>query len=608
MNFKKKPIKYQFIIFIVFVYVAIIVMFSFTYDMVAAIITSKSKAYTIDMTNKIQSNISTYYDELKKITLAIAYNPYTQEIMKSSSPFEDYLLSKNLDKVFSNFKIIKSNISDIIVYSEEDNKYFHMSGEYQNDYFAQVIPSDFSDGEVHNTGFQKKNAYAGSSRDCFIYYTNIYLDTEEGYFGKKAGLVGVVVDNRQIFQEIEKISSTELNRYYLLDKNGVLLYNQFSNIKADEYRDIRNKVNKENIVDNKQVAIEVNGEKFFVYSTYIPEIECKLVSFIPQSEVFKELQDVENKFKIIFICAAIILAIPMGVLLKNILHPLNKLIAFMDGIKKGNLKYLKKKLQVDGYWEIIEMSNNFNDMLGEIDTLTHRLINTNSMLYEAELDKQKIEVSRKSAELAFLKSQINPHFLYNTLESMKGVAIDENAKRVFEMLKSLATIFSFSVKGTDFVTLEEEINIINAYAQIQIIRFGERVSIYFDIDESTKKIKIPKMILQPLVENSIFHGLEGLERNGVVKVSAFIEENTLVIKVEDNGIGIDKEKLTRLNEILASKDTAIKDEPVTSIGVENVNKRLKLIYGDQCGISIQSDYGTGTLITVKITYSEVNYV
>jgi len=247
-------------------------------------------------------------------------------------------------------------------------------------------------------------------------------------------------------------------------------------------------------------------------------------------------------------------------------------------------------------------------MLSEVDNLTHRLIDTHSMLYEAELDRQKIEVSRKTAELGFLRSQINPHFLCNTLESMKGVALDENAQKVFDMLKSLATIFRFSVKGTDFVTLEEEINIVDAYAQIQIIRFSGRISIQFSIDENTKNIKIPKMILQPLVENAISHGLEGLEQNGIVRVSSFINGDILIIKIDDNGIGIEDEKLRRLKYTISSTDNSINEEDIRSIGIANVNKRIKLIYSDECGVDIESKYGVGTSVTVKIINSEVPYV
>ncbi len=607
MIFKNKPIKYQLIIHMIIVYATIVLILLLSYNMVADIMMSKSKTYTIDMTAKIKSNISTYYEEIKKITTYIAYNPYTQMFMKLGTSFEDYLLSKHLDNVCSNFRNIKLNIIDIIIYASSGDRYYKMSGEFSIEHFKKILPEDISNGDVYNTGFEGKKDYPNTKRESLVYYTNIYLNTEDGDLGKKAGTVGVVVDNRQIFQEIERISAGESNRYYLIDKNGTMLYNQYSDIDAREYTNIRNEIKEKNIGDEKQEVLDIDNKNILVYSTYIPEIECKLVSFIPLSEVFKELLIVKKIFIFIFICAALVLTIPMSVLLRNILHPLNKLIEFMNGLGKGNLKYLKKKIQIDGYWEIIEMSNNFNDMLSEIDNLTHRLIDTHSMLYEAELDKQKIEISRKTAELAYLRSQINPHFLYNTLESIKGVALDENAHRVFDMLKSLATIFRFSVKGTDFVTLEEEMNIVNAYAQIQIIRFGGRISIELNIDENSKRVKIPKMILQPLVENAIFHGLEGLEQNGMVKVSSFMNGDTLILKVEDNGVGIEEEKLERLREVISKVGRSIIEDSAYSIGVSNVNKRIKLIYGDECGISISSKAGFGTSVTLKIVNSEVAY-
>jgi hypothetical protein len=162
--------------------------------------------------------------------------------MKPKSAFEDYQLSKNLDKFCLNFRNIKLNISDIIVYASAGNRYYKMSGDFNIDHFKEIVPENIVDGDVYNTGFQAKNSYRNAVKECLVYYTNIYLNTENGDLNKKAGLVGVVIDNRQIFQEIERISKSGSNRYYLLDKNGTMLYNQYSDIKTSEYEKIRNQI------------------------------------------------------------------------------------------------------------------------------------------------------------------------------------------------------------------------------------------------------------------------------------------------------------------------------------------------------------------------------
>ena len=234
--------------------------------------------------------------------------------------------------------------------------------------------------------------------------------------------------------------------------------------------------------------------------------------------------------------------------------------------------------------------------MDEIDNLTFRLLNTSTRLYETELGK-------KQSELDYLKSQINPHFLYNTFESMKGCAIEEGAPKTMSMAKALGQIFRYSIKGADIVTVMEELKIIKSYVHIQQIRFGERLQVNYNFTEEVLECKMPKMILQPLVENAIFHGLEPKFGTGRLQISGKIDEQgDLFIWIGDDGMGMKAETLEDIRKQMAqaSEIRGARIDEKSGIGFVNVNNRIKLIYGYEYALEINSVLNVGTEVTLKI--------
>ena len=172
--------------------------------------------------------------------------------------------------------------------------------------------------------------------------------------------------------------------------------------------------------------------------------------------------------------ALVLMIIPLLFVSNNILQPLKKFMRLMGEVSLGEKKHLSKRIAVDGYAEMIIMASRFNEMLAEIEKLTDHLLESKRVLYETELIKRR-------AELTFLQSQINPHFLYNTLESIKGLAAEEGSSQIFELTKALALFFRYSIKGPDMVSLERELTIIKNYIFIHQIRFGKRLQVEYDI-------------------------------------------------------------------------------------------------------------------------------
>ncbi len=241
------------------------------------------------------------------------------------------------------------------------------------------------------------------------------------------------------------------------------------------------------------------------------------------------------------------------------------------------------------------MAAEFNSLLDEAEQLSQRLLEANTRLYGIELEKKK-------AELAFLRSQINPHFLYNTLEAITGIAVVEKQTKIKTMTRALSSIFRYSIKGADTVRLAEEVRMIESYIQIQQIRFADRFSVRYELPEEALNFRIPKMILQPLVENAIYHGLEPSENKGLLVVRAEVaNSDKLEIIVEDDGVGMSLDSLQCIKSSLAlPSGEQSQDAEHISIGLANVHNRIQLIYGSGSGLQIESSPDNGTVVRLTI--------
>jgi len=201
-----------------------------------------------------------------------------------------------------------------------------------------------------------------------------------------------------------------------------------------------------------------------------------------------------------------------------------------------------------------------------------------------------------------LQFQINPHFLYNALNTVTAIARLEEIEEIPAITESLSDMFRYNIKGTDFVTLKDEVIQLKNYIRIQSIRFPGRFAVKYDIPEEYENNGVIKFILQPIVENSIQHAFKNKRDQDYLKISVSQDsEDYLLISVYDDGCGMPKEKVDELNNALwNTKANTLLGEDGTGIGLANVNARLKNFYGEDCGIVVESRYGSFTCIHMRI--------
>lgn len=245
-----------------------------------------------------------------------------------------------------------------------------------------------------------------------------------------------------------------------------------------------------------------------------------------------------------------------------------------------------------GCSEIISISEAFNDLLETQIQLNQKLQDATVKLYETKL-------GLKQAELDFLRSQINPHFLYNTLETIQALAAEHNVPEISDASSALGKLLRHSIKGKSVIPFAEELELARAYLTIQKLRFPNRLNVLESVRENTLQIPVMKLLLQPLIENAVFHGIEPKPGSSTLYLGARLDGNDLLISVYDDGFGIDPD---RLSEIRTALETS-SGHNTEHVGLINVQHRIRLRYGAPYGLTLSSAPGEGTRVTVRLPAS-----
>jgi two-component system sensor histidine kinase YesM len=267
-----------------------------------------------------------------------------------------------------------------------------------------------------------------------------------------------------------------------------------------------------------------------------------------------------------------------GIAINRIMRPTERLLEGMNEFGQGKLD---TRVEVTGNDEIAAITRAYNGMADSVQELHKKVYD--------------LELANKEAEIEFLKMQINPHFLYNSLDVISWMGFSVGSNEITDMAVSLADILRASIKQQAIIKIEDELKVVESYLRVQHYRFGDRMTAEFDIPEDVKQYEMPGFLLQPLIENSIIHGLEALvDRQGIVKISIHQEGEWLQFAVSDNGVGMSSERVDELLE--QCRDMTQKN----AIGVRNVYRRLYILYGKECRFTIESEPDKGTRISFRI--------
>lgn len=276
------------------------------------------------------------------------------------------------------------------------------------------------------------------------------------------------------------------------------------------------------------------------------------------------------------------------------------IIAFYSGNFSKRLNNFKVQIHkaAAGDFNLSEVKGNdeIADLYKDLNTMINSLQHLITTIYEEQVQKEKLNSRQKEVEFKMLASQINPHFLYNTLETIRMKARCNGEKDIEELVKMLAKIMRRNIQAGDtLVTLKSELELVEYYLKIQQYRFGERIHFHINLYCDVEQLKIMPLIIQPIVENAFIHGLEAKEGEGGIKIDVSMTDSLYII-VEDDGIGMTGETLEEIKDSLNDYARLTR----SSIGLNNVNQRIKLLYGDKYGLLIESEENKGTKITIQL--------
>ena len=339
-----------------------------------------------------------------------------------------------------------------------------------------------------------------------------------------------------------------------------------------------------------EANMEIWENDIQIVTTLIRETIFQYISF-ETGEMQQSYQEYQEFFKTIIVfsvfafafilCLTIFLSYQIPL---SITRPLRKLNAVTQQVAEGNLA-VRSDVQTGD--EVGVLSDSLNTMIDKINELLSQVTTE--------------QVRLRKAEFELLQSQINPHFLYNTLDAIIWLAESGEQKKVVSMVRSLSEFFRTSLnRGKDIIFVKEELQHVRSYLEIQKVRYQDILDYEIHVPEELEKYLIPKITIQPLVENALYHGIKNKRDSGKIEVRGRKEKETLIIEIEDDGIGISKERLWQVRDGIQKKILTGKD----IYGLYNVHERIRLNFGEEYGIDIQSTYGEGTVVRILLPCQE----
>jgi two-component system sensor histidine kinase YesM len=544
------------------------------------VINKKIAENTVNSVKQINLNIEKEVKNIDGLIDRIIMNNQIQAYITNTDfkTFDNRLriTYDDLDRLLNNELLsnsIENNVNILLISSRGgfyrfNEKLYLNENELRNSHwYSETIGLT---GKINWLGMQKSKSIINSGN--YDFNVSRAIISKETF--KIIGAIYVSI-NESIFQPIfSQISSTQT--VYVINREGrVLLSSDKKSLSSTmEYMEL--------ITSDEQhpgtFSKKIDGKDYLLVYSNSNKYGWRVVSKIPVKALTGEI----DKIKALTFCALIIcISISLYFLIvvfKDITKPLQYLVSFINEIESGSKTIDLRKFPC---YELIKLSNGIVSLVEKNINTTRELHKTETLYHKTHLEK--------------LEAQVNPHFLYNTLNSIKFIAIEKNQETISSLITSFTKLLRNCINTKDIlIKVSEEIENLNHYILIQNVIYHNSLQVIFEIDKGLCTYLIPRFILQPLIENSIIHGFERNSSENRIIVRGYMEGQNLIFEVEDNGKGIDKSKIELIMNSAGSK------ESFTRFGIIGIKERLQLIYGNASEFSIENNVHSGMIVIVKI--------
>jgi len=588
IDFRKLKLRKQLLIFTFIAMIFLALLQFFNYYKFYSLSEEKANYYSENMINQIYNELNIVLSSIEDAAYTISYSRNTQEYLYSYDVERRLSLTAAVSDLLEYINSTNSNISNIKLRMEHN--YSEIYSTKVDGYIVMKEIEDkynFEDENFRKSTFTSTILDSNTRKLSFGYIYPVYSIINGINKGEKAGACIIVYKINTIQKIIDNISTSKQSHFLIVDNENTIIAANDNKLIGEKL-----KLTFENGTDNKALY---NDKKALVQHKDVEKIGWKIYNIIPVGELTSEMKTIRD-FDILVGLILLVLMLLTGLLImNNITNPILNLIEFTKSVGKVNRK---KRIQLDYENEVGILAKYINKMLDDLENTNLKIFNTQQALYEAELVRNQAIIEQKQAELLSLQSQINPHFLYNTLECIRSFGVANDIIEIEEIANSLAKIFRYCIKGSEMVSIADEYECIKDYMKIMHIRFAGKFTTRYEINESIMNKKMIKMILQPIVENAIYHGLECMDEPGELVIIGDVGENNVVnISISDNGVGMNEEQLLSLN--LSLENNCARDNSNKNIGLVNINRRIKLVYGDEYGIRVESSLNKGTTVLLN---------
>lgn len=486
-------------------------------------------------------------------------NPYIDHVFFILANGEQYSVMRPPEAVTDAEKLQKWHESNF----DKDSRKMQLISAHSIDYYAGVKYEDFA------VSRNIMNTKTIQSADEEILGT-LYID----------------ISSKYLEEIINETKLEEGSKVYIVDKERKeFAYNPYRKDEMEQTEDIRQNIK---YMDLNYQYIK-SGDNYFIYSE-VPGTSWMIIEEIPIFNLENSYRKIRNMTLLVIGCSVLLLVFIYYFYSKKTNQPILDLKEAMECIQRGNLD---TRVQIVSNDEIGFLAKGLNSM-------TEKLQSHIQKVYIAE-------IRQRDAEIEALKTQIQPHYLYNTLDVIRMTAITKDDAETAEMIDGLSGQLKYLMgRAKDMVTLQAEIDSVRNYFKIIKIRYENKIMLEVDVPEELMKLEVPQLILQPVVENAVKHGLRPKdEGEGVVAIQGRCSDGFLEITVMDNGVGMPAERLDYVQKMLDSKETVKHPKSKrASIGIKNVYDRIKLIFGEEYNMEISSFEGIGTIVKYKLPVVE----
>lgn len=530
--------------------------------------------YAVQASDKTKQNIEFVLNLINNTGSALGSNSdlINELESKSNISHDNYLIIQNkMNTMLQNIISLQQYIKGIYILSPKGD-YFTSNIGVKESELSKIFKAYLNNGDEvkeHFTGIHQVTYHPLLNTSVISYIRPIFNVTTSEI------LAFVIIDiDYDLLKEMFTISSIQYDEKVLVvAPTGETIFNYPYNVILDDIIQ-RNPSLME--AEKLQLNTQVFGNNSIIVSNTIGFTDWKIIRVISAQKIHEDIGYIENGAIFIFIIFIFISVLASFAISSALTSPIKELNSKFKAIEKGDLSV---SINFKSRDEMGELGNSFNTMVKKLKSLINSIV---------EEQKRKSDM-----EFQILQAQINPHFLYNTLDSIKWLAVIQNVNNIADMSTALINLLKYNIsKDSVIVSLSQELESINNYIIIQKYRYGDIFDVVFDIADETNECQVLRFIIQPIVENSIIHGFENTESKGLIQITSRIVEDNLVIQVIDNGTGICSENLNKLPQSINYK------KKFSGIGIHNVQERIKVYFGEKYGMSFESELGSGTKVSV----------